>query len=220
MKKVSDTVYSVLRRRLTTGHYAPGAPLREEHLATELAVSRTPVRAALGRLAEDGMVVAAPRRGFLVAEWTDQDIAEVFELRSLLEPHAAGLAAERASPEQIAEFHALNAGMEAAARARTPGGTAEIQSINNRFHRLLIAASGAPRLKAMADSLVDMPIIIGSFYFYTPAEILRSLAHHRDIACAIELRDRDYAILATRLHLKATYELFMRRRKAAVEPPV
>lgn len=218
MKKVSDTVYSVLRRRLTTGHYAPGTPLREEHLATELAVSRTPVRAALGRLAEDGMVVAAPRRGFLVAEWTEQDIAEVFELRSLLEPQAAGLAAERASPEEIAGLQALNNRMELAARSRSPGAIAEIQSINNSFHRLLIAASGAPRLRAMAASLVDMPVIIGSFYFYTREEILRSLAHHRDIAHAIELRDRDYAILATRLHLKATYELFMRRRGKAGPP--
>jgi DNA-binding GntR family transcriptional regulator len=196
-----------------TGHYAPGARLKEEHLAAELAVSRTPVRAALQRLAGEGMAVAVANRGIFVAEWTEQDIAEVFELRSLLEPHAAGLAAERASPGQVAEFKLLNERLEAAAASAAPGRIAEIQSINNRFHRLLITAAGAPRLRAMSESLVDMPVIIGSFYFYTDAEILRSLAHHRDIAFAIELRDRDYAEQATRLHLKATYELFMRRRR-------
>lgn len=211
MSKVSDSVYSELRRRLTTGQYAPGTPLREEHLATDFGVSRTPIRAALKRLAADGLLVAAPHRGFIVAEWTEQDVAEVFELRSLLEPHAAGLAALRALPEHLAELKALNARMEEVARSSRPGRIAEIGAINHRFHRLLIAAAGAPRLRGMAESLVDMPLIIGSFHFYTDAEIQRSIAHHRDITLAIELKDRGYAVQATRLHLMAAYGLFLSR---------
>ena len=109
MAKISDSLYAELRRRIMSGRYAPGERLREESVAHEMQVSRTPVRAALQRLVEDGLLVAAAR-GATVAGWTHWDIAEAFELRILLEPHAAGLAAERATPGQIDEMDALNGG--------------------------------------------------------------------------------------------------------------
>lgn len=107
MPKITDSLYAELRRRIMSGVYPPGARLREEHIAEEMQVSRTPVRAALQRLTDDGLLQAAAR-GAIVAGWTQWDVAEVFELRRLLEPHAAGLAAERATPEQIEALDRLN----------------------------------------------------------------------------------------------------------------
>lgn len=218
-KSIADTVYSTLRQRLMSGHYVPGAQLKEEHLADDLKVSRTPVRAALKRLARDGMVVAAANRGVFVAEWTEQDIVEVFELRLLLEPHATGLAARRARPEHVAELKALNDQLAAAVASTAKNRIARIQEINFKFHRAVMVASGSPRLRTILENLLDLPIIVGSFYFYTDAELARSLSHHRDIAAAIEKHDPDYAVAATQLHLRATYGLFMQRRHPETAAP-
>ncbi|MBK5958441.1 hypothetical protein CCR97_09500 [Rhodoplanes elegans] len=212
-RSVADAVYAILRQRLMAGHFVPGAQLKEEHIAADLAVSRTPVRAALKRLTLDGMVVAAANRGVFVAEWTEQDIIEVFELRLLLEARATGLASQRATVEQIARLEALNDRLAAAIASTGKGRIADIQRTNSEFHHAVVIAAGSPRLRTILDNLLDLPVIIGSFYFYTDVELLRSLQHHRDIATAIAQRNRDYAEAAMRLHLQATYGLFMQRRQ-------
>lgn len=213
-RSVAAAVYATLRQRLMAGHYAPGEQLKEEHLAADLKVSRTPVRAALKRLTRDGMVVAETNRGVFVAEWTEQDIIEVFELRLLLEPQATALAARRATAEQVAALEALNEELAATLAASSETRVAEIQAINSRFHHTVIVAAGSPRLRTILDNLLDLPLIIGSFYFYTEPELARSLNHHRDIVTAIAQREPDYAREAMRLHLRSTYGLFMRRRRS------
>ena len=95
MAAAADKAYEILKQRVVGGTYAPGAQLKEEHLARELEISRTPIRAALKRLVDDGLATADPNRGVRVAEWTEFDIEETFELRGLLEAHAAELAARR-----------------------------------------------------------------------------------------------------------------------------
>ncbi len=215
MAKISDTLYADLRRRLMSGYYAPGAWLREEHIAEEMNVSRTPVRAALQRLVEDGLLVAAAR-GATVAQWTQWDVAEVFELRMLLEPHAAGLAAERATPAQVEEMEALNAEMAQWAASRKDDRLARIQAVNNRFHHLLVEAAHSGRVKALLQNFLDMPIMIGSFYFYSEQEMLDSVEHHRQITLAIRRRDRRFAEQAMAYHLRASFVRFEMQRVAGV----
>ncbi len=214
MAKLSDTLYADLRRRLMSGYYTPGARLREEHIAEEMKVSRTPVRAALQRLVEDGLLVAAAR-GATVAEWTRWDVAEVFELRMLLEPHAAGLAAERATPEQVAEMEALNDEMLDWVKSCKDDRLARIQAVNNRFHHLLVEAARSGRLKAMLQNFLDMPIMIGSFYFYTEQDMLNSVEHHRQVTQAIQRRDRRHAEQAMAFHLRASFLRFEMQRVAS-----
>ncbi|MBO9678599.1 MAG: GntR family transcriptional regulator [Acidovorax sp.] len=218
MPKISDTLYADLRRRLMSGYYAPGAWLREEHIAEEMKVSRTPVRAALQRLVEDGLLVAAAR-GATVAQWTQWDVAEVFELRMLLEPHAAGLAAERATPEQVAEMEALNDEMEHWVKSRKDDRVARIQAVNNRFHHLLVEAARSGRLKALLQNYLDMPIMIGSFYFYSEQEMRESVEHHRQVTLAIRRRDRRFAEQAMAFHLRASFVRFEMQRVGAEEAP-
>jgi DNA-binding GntR family transcriptional regulator len=76
MASAAEKAYEVLKQRVIGGTYAPGAQLKEEHIARELEISRTPVRAALKRLVEDGLAIADPNRGVRVAEWTEYDIEE------------------------------------------------------------------------------------------------------------------------------------------------
>ncbi len=192
----------------------PGERLREEHIAAELSVSRTPVRSAIERLVTDGLVKHEGRRGAVVLGWQDRDIDEAFELRMLLEPYSAKAAAERASPEQIQELERINQCMLDAINADAPDSVAQVQHFNNQFHHALLEAAQSARVRSMVESLLDMPIIIGSFYFYTKDDMLRSVEHHRQIIAALRARDAECAQIAMRFHLAATHLLFRSHRKS------
>ena len=165
---------------------------------------------------EDGLLVAASR-GATVAGWTQWDIAEAFELRILLEPHAAGLAAERATPQQIDEMDALNDEMHACALAETDDRAARVQAVNNRFHHLLVEAAHSGRLSGMLQNFLDMPIMIGSFYFYSRQDMLDSVSQHRQVVAAIRRRDRRMAEQAMAFHLRASFLRFEMQRVRPAE---
>ncbi|MBC9903271.1 MULTISPECIES: GntR family transcriptional regulator [Achromobacter] len=213
MSSARDYVYAELRRRLMAGSFMPGERLREEHIAAELSVSRTPVRSAIERLVTDGLVKHEGRRGAVVLGWQDRDIDEAFELRMLLEPYSAKAAAERASPEQILELERINQCMLDAINADAPDSVAQVQHYNNQFHHALLDAAQSARVRSMVENLLDMPIIIGSFYFYTKDDMLRSVEHHRQIIAALRARDAECAQIAMRFHLAATHLLFRSHRK-------
>jgi len=219
MPSASDKAYELLKQRLVAGSYAPGAQLKEEHIARELGLSRTPVRAALRRLIEDGLATIDARRGVRAAEWTDADILETYRLRSLLEAHAAQRAAERRDPAVAAALEQLNREM-AAAVARGGGDMVlALQSINSRFHRAILDAAGSPRLKLLLATIIDMPIVVRSFFVSTRADLLQSLQHHRDIAAAIAGGDGELAAQTMSVHLRLAAQRFFQRRAEFVRTP-
>jgi DNA-binding GntR family transcriptional regulator len=215
MANATDSTYTAIRRSIMAGHYPPGTQLKEEHLADLMGVSRTPVRAALQRLIGDRLLRSEANRGVFVAEWTTRDIQEVFELRLLLEPHAAGLAAVRATEKQIDGMRRHTDRMESATRPSFQDNLPEIQHENHAFHNLILEASGSPRLRAMATSLIDMPVIIGTFYFYLEADMQRSIQHHRELIMAISARDRTFAQEVMSVHLRITNNIFRQNRKGS-----
>jgi DNA-binding GntR family transcriptional regulator len=212
----SEKAYETLRQRLVGGHYKPGTQLKEEPLAREFGISRTPVRAALKRLVEDGLATADAGQGIHVAQWSEWDIEETFQLRMLLEPYAASLAATRGGDELVAKLKASNVQMASAiadvGHVDGGGAIARIQEANRTFHHTLLDHSGSPRLRAMLDTMIDMPIIVRSFYLYTTAELEQSLHHHQDLTLAAEARDGELARQVMQLHLRMSYHRFMRHR--------
>jgi DNA-binding GntR family transcriptional regulator len=212
MPAASDKAYEILKHRVVAGGYAPGAQLKEEHLARELDISRTPIRAALKRLVEDGLATAEPGRGVRVAEWTESDIQETFEVRGLLEGHAAELAARRGGAALADTLDTLNAEME---QAIATGGSAlpeRLQVINAGFHRAILDASGSPRLRTMLAGLIDMPIVIRSHFISTPQDKLQSLQHHRELAVAVRAGDAELARQVMQLHLRVASHRFKAQR--------
>lgn len=209
--KGSDKAYEIIRERLVGGHYKPGTQLKEEPLARELNLSRTPVRAALKRLVDDGLATADAGQGVHASQWTEADIDETFQLRLLLEPFAASLAAVRGGGELVQALRASNAQM---AQAIAVGDIAGIQAANSVFHRSLVGACGAPRLRGMLETMIDMPIIVRSFYIATPDEHRQSLHHHEDLTMAVAAGDGELARQVMQLHLRMAYMRFMTHRSA------
>ncbi len=212
MAAASDKAYELLKQRLIGGSYAPGAQLKEEHLARELALSRTPVRVALKRLVHDGLATAEAGRGVRVAEWTESDIQETYHLRSLLEGHAAELAAQRGGALLARRLEQLNEQMEAAIAKGGSGLAARVQDINGAFHRAIMDASGSPRLRSLLSTLIDMPVVTRSFFISTPEDMAQSLQHHRDLAAAVAAGDAELARQMMQLHLRVASHRFRQRR--------
>lgn len=212
MRNGSENAYEVLRERLVGGHYNPGAQLKEEPIARELGLSRTPVRTALKRLVEEGLATDAVGQGIHVAKWTEWDVEETFQLRMLLEPYASYLAATRGGPDLLAQLQASNLRMEAAIRVGGNEGTEGVQEANRVFHRALLEAAGSSRLRSMLDTIIDMPVVVRSFYLYTPAELEQSLHHHEDLTLAVAAKDGELARQVMQLHLRMSYHRFMRHR--------
>lgn len=207
--KGSDKAYEIIRERLVGGHYKPGTQLKEEPLARDLNLSRTPVRAALKRLVDDGLATADAGQGVHATKWTEADIDETFQLRLLLEPYAASLAAVRGGNELTQALRDSNTRM---AQAIAAGDIAGIQAANSDFHRALVGACGAPRLRGMLETMIDMPIIVRSFYIATPVEHRQSLHHHEDLTQAVAARDGELARQVMQLHLRMAYMRFMAHR--------
>ena len=212
MQRGRDKAYELLRQRLVGGHYKPGTQLKEEPLARELGLSRTPVRTALKQLVEDGLATADAGQGVHVAEWSEWDIEETFQLRMLLEPYASGLAAERGGEELLVRLRASNERMAAAIEEGGTAAIGRVQEANRSFHHALLDASASPRLRSILETMIDMPIIVRSFYLYTPAELEQSLHHHQDLTLAVEAHDGELARQVMQLHLRMSYHRFMQHR--------
>lgn len=103
----AERAYEALRRAILKLELRPGELLKEPDLMQRLGVGRTPVREALQRLAADGLVTVLPHRGTLVSTISPNDIKALFELRRELDAFAARLAADRATPEDLARMQAL-----------------------------------------------------------------------------------------------------------------
>ena len=144
-----DGVYSVLRTAILDGAVPPGGQLRETHIAADLGISRSPLREAMTKLEEEGLIVKIPYRGSFVVEVSAQEVAEIASVRALVEPHAAELAApalrgpERPRLKQIIEeLHAATENNDIPASI----------DAHLRFHRLFYDFSGHGVLQSMWNS--------------------------------------------------------------------
>lgn len=140
-----ETVLMQLRDLILRGEFAPGARLHEQHLAERLHASRTPVRAALVSLEQEGLVEANGTVGYVVRQFTAQEVADAIAVRGHLEGMAARLVAEHGLGRQVARE--LRSCLEegdgvVAANALTEQDYARYAAMNDRFHALLIEACG------------------------------------------------------------------------------
>lgn len=187
----ASPAYEQIRQAIVEGQYAPGQRLIEQRIAEELQLSRTPVREALHRLEAEGLVQSEPNRGAVVRALSLDDIADIYGLRARLEGYAAELAAQRATPEEIAAIDAGNDAF-AAALARPAHDldvVRETHDANRRIHEAILAAAKHDRLSQALRRTIDVPLVFQAFREFDRAETERSHLFHTVIRDAIATGD-------------------------------
>ena len=203
---VAEDVYEYLRGELLAGRLAAGARLREQEVATALGVSRTPVREAVRRLAQDGLLVIQPNRGVMVHEPDLTEARATYQVRAMLEGMAAELAAERAVPEARARLEEHLRDMSDAAR---DDAVRHIEA-DNAFHALVAELSGN---KVLLDHIERLNVRITRIKIITrhlnPTGFARE--QHAAIAGAILSGDTVAARQRMESHVRANLEFIERK---------
>jgi DNA-binding GntR family transcriptional regulator len=214
---MTDRAYRAIRRRILDGVYNSHQFLREQTLAQTLEISRTPVREALRRLVSEGWIEQIPHRGARVVEWTLEDAEEVFELRSILESHAAYRAATRMAVADCDQLADLVNAMEDLAESSQEDAREDIAPLNDQFHRIILKSAGSPRLQRLVSAIVQAPMTTRSFQRYDAQEMARSMSQHRDILRAIREGDGTWAAATMRAHILAARPVHTRDDSEIVE---
>ncbi|MBU1184768.1 MAG: GntR family transcriptional regulator, partial [Proteobacteria bacterium] len=131
---VREKTYDYLKSNILSGRFVPGERLAEEHLAKELGVSRTPVREALHKLEQDGLIEPLESRGFCIPKDSEEEIEDLFELRTVLEGYTLKLICERITDEQIGRLEEIIDKAEVSLRRKRID---EVFQWNTEFHDIL-----------------------------------------------------------------------------------
>lgn len=204
-----------LRALILTGEYGPEERLIEEQLAERLGVSRTPVRQALTMLEAEGLVEITPNRGATVCSFSIEDVWDIYDLRAVLEGHAARRAAGRIERRELERLRELAREMEG-----LPGQFDDheeeiraLVALNQEFHGTIVEASRNRRLERLINRTVEIPLMFKAFYWYTSHERTISNHYHRQILEALENGDADRAEIIMREHVYEGRDFVIRALK-------
>jgi DNA-binding GntR family transcriptional regulator len=207
MSRASEQAYAKIRAHVLSGAALAGAQLTEDQLAQIAGVSRTPVREAVRRLEDELLLVRSDTKRLFVADWSRDDIEEMFALRQMLECHAAERAAQRLSREQIAQLEAINRTLKGAIDQPVPDVTRFLEA-NRAFHEVIIDAAHSPRLAQMLAKLVEAPVVLRTARTYSPQDLHQSARDHDELVAAFAARDPDWARAVMGSHLRRAFHTF------------
>jgi DNA-binding GntR family transcriptional regulator len=213
-KSASVAVADLVRHAILHGRLRPGARLKEDAIAREFAVSRTPVREALAILQAEGLLETSRNRGASVRTYSPEDLDEMYEVRGILEGAAARRAATRRTAKQLAL-------LRRSCRRFTELGSGDLEALvseNARFHDTILEASGSRYLSAFAAQVRAVPLSYQSYAWYGPGQLAMSQASHCRVLDAIAAKDADRAEQEMREHLTVSRETLTAAYRAA-QPP-
>lgn len=208
----SERAMIALRQRILSGHLPGGTRLFEVALAEELEISRTPIRAALSQLAEEGLLERVRGGGFVVRSFALADVVDTIELRGVLEGTAARLAAERgAPPDRMAEMETLVARLDDCLNVPMEHIDLDQYSrLNSQFHSGLSALSGSTVIQREIERVTRLPFAAPSAFLADHLQIDRfrrtlppAQEQHRALIQAIAAREGARAESIAREHARA-----------------
>ena len=195
-----DQAYAALKRAITAMDiydHPEEIRLDERGLSEGLGISRTPIREAMTLLEQEGFVRTRPRRGIFVVRKTKREIVEMITIMAALESMAARLAAERASPGDIAELHGL---MDDFRSGNSGERLDDYSDANIAFHQAIIRMSGCVLLADMTENLFIHMRAIRKITIHQDDRASRSIVDHMRIIEALERRDPEVAERLAREH--------------------
>ncbi len=205
-RSLSEVVSEQIRGRILAGTLKPGERLVEDRLSAELGVSRVPVREALRGLSAEGLVTLLPRRGATVVEVTPESVAELVEVRALLEGLNAKLAAQRHDPEIIEQLKDTLARGNQAAKTGT---AEELARLNAEFHERLTVASRNTVLSEVMRGLRERTSI--AFAINGRARARDDWDEHAGVLAAVIAGDAELASLLANRHVQNAAAAFARQ---------
>ncbi len=196
---LTDRVYQALKDRIISQEIVVGSRLRDEELASQLGVSRTPVREALMHLAREGLVEVIPRSGTRVRTFTEQDIEEIFDVRISLEVLGIRKATPLLSQTDISRLHHM---WDKAKTSIEKGDVRPMIEFDLEMHRMIVEASGNRQLREMMDRITQFVALFRNLGATTPEH--REFTHRiPEIVEALERRDIQGAAEALKEHINS-----------------
>src|SRR5262249_20490614 len=193
----AEFVYESLRDAIWDGRIAVGERIREEEIARNLGVSRTPVREALHRLQQRGLLVFGAGRGLTVASLSQHQVLQLYAMREILEGSAARFAALHATALEIGLLWRLQKEL-----CNTEHEPTALVTLNRRLHQTIYEAAHNEYLLQTLSVLHDSFALLNSTTFRAPSRRSESDEEHRQIVEAIERRDPDRAESMAREHIR------------------
>jgi DNA-binding GntR family transcriptional regulator len=217
-RTLSDQAFELIRERILSTQIPPLAPIRQEALAEELGISKIPLREALARLEQHGLLSSRPNYGFIVPAMTATEAEEVFALRLKIEPEAAAMASLDADAEQRETAKAALVSLEAATKASAPAAVA----FNRAFHLALVRPGG----RQVTAQLIERLHVLAERYVRKHLEpegrVVRADNEHRAILKAWLARDSARITALVSQHIATTLDdlrLQLGERAASREIP-
>jgi len=202
VQSLADKAYHEIRGLIVSLELAPGALIDERDLIERLGIGRTPVREALRRLAHERLVDVYPRRGMFVTGVDVRQLARLSEVRAVLEPEAARLAAERATDDDRARLDTLLAELDA--------GGSELMQLDERIHRAVYRAARNDLLEATLEQYYALALRIWMLALERTQDLEEAVEAHRDLLEAIRDGDGERAAQTMRDHVE-NFEQAMHR---------
>lgn len=200
---LEEMVYSRIEEEILSGKLERGRSLGEIPLSKRLGVSRTPVRSALHRLAEEGLVEISANRGATVVGINVEDIIDIYKLRERVEGLASALAASRISEEELSR---LNEALELTEFYIERGDTEHMKELDTVFHSIIYKASGSRFLEKTLSELHRKTKAYRKRSLSVSGRTELSAAEHREIYEAIKCGDADKADALTSRHVRNALE--------------
>jgi DNA-binding GntR family transcriptional regulator len=198
-----NSVYDYLYNAIRTGDIKAGQTLTERDLAEKIGVSRTPVREAIRKLEEQGLVTHVPHKGVKVITLTVEKVKQLYEVRELLEGLAARTLSQIRTPEMMEE---LTGFVERAEKEAIAGNIRELSEINSEFHLALARLSENFYLEAIMTMLQTQIGLMMSTSLSHAGRPLQNIEEHKKMIDAIQSGDGDFAESMARFHVRKAKE--------------
>jgi len=212
---VREKTYDTLKSKILSGRFVQGERLTEEHIAEELGVSRTPVREALHKLEQEGLIEPLESRGFCVPMDSQEEIEDLFELRAVLEGYTLKMICERITDQQIAKLEGI---IEKASDAIRRKRIDEVFQWNTKFHDTLHGLVADKR--RFHNLIVNMRKYVLRYRKDTLQYLgaaTRAGDGHRQILLALKLKDPELCERVMRVHIRQSKEDALRTNREAKE---
>lgn len=209
----TDVAYRSIRARIMSGELKDGERLIEQTLASDMGLSRTPVREAIKRLILEGFVERGDGYSTRVADSSHEEIDQIFEIRRRLECYAVERACQFATEEEIDRLGRLAKNMAELTPPFGPGDYERLAAMNADYHRTVADAARSPRLKAILAMAVDVGIVARTYKTYSDHDLVRSTQHHIELVDALRARSASWASSVMSSHIMAAASAIAKTEK-------